>query len=59
MATPRNAEALDVIEHIGPGFIARHVASAGGTLGLHRRDEALNGRVVPAIVLPPHAAGNA
>ena len=59
MFAHRVVEALDVIEHIGPGFFPCPVDLAAEPFGLHRREEALHRGVVPAFTTPAHAAGDA
>jgi hypothetical protein len=59
--TPHSAalwviETLDVIEHVSPGFVARAIGFALGSLCLQRREEALYRRIVLHIARPPHAA---
>lgn len=49
-------EPLNVIEHIGPGFIAGSVDLSICTLGLQRGEEAFHGGIVPAVAPATHAA---
>jgi hypothetical protein len=52
---PSVVEALGVVEHIGPGVVARRMATTVAALGLQAREEALRHRVVPAVAPPAHA----
>ena len=55
----RIVEAFDVVEHLGPGMIARTVDFAGDPLGLQRGEEALHRGIVPDVTRAAHRAGNA
>ena len=50
-------EALDVVEHIGPGLGQGQVATTVYTFSLEQAEEALHRRVVPAVTDCTHAAG--
>ncbi len=52
-------EALDVVEHVGAGFIPGAIDLACGALSLQRREEALHRGIVPDVAAAAHAAGNA
>ncbi len=52
-------EALDVVEHICPGIVARPTDFAGDALGFPGRAEALRGGIVPDIAFTAHAATDA
>jgi hypothetical protein len=52
-------EALDVIEHIGFGFVAGPIDLAGDALGLQLGEEALHRSIVPDIAGAAHRAGDA
>ena len=55
----RVVEALDIIEHVGLRVIARSICLPADPFGLHRREEALQCRVVPDVARPAHRAGDA
>ena len=59
MASLRIVEALDVVEHVGPGGVTRAVDLAGSPFGFQRGEEALHCRVVPYVAGPAHRAGDA
>jgi hypothetical protein len=52
-------EALDIVEHVGPGIVPRPIRLARCALGLQRGEEALHRRIVPAIARAAHRAGDA
>lgn len=49
MPTPWIVEPLDVIEHVGPGFIARPVSLAVAALLLQRREEGLQSQYIAEV----------
>ena len=55
----RIIEALDVIEHIGLGFVPRPIGLARRSLGLQRGEEALHRRIVPDVARAAHRADDA
>ena len=59
VAAPGIVEALDVVEHVGSGFVTRAIGFARRALGLERGEEALHRRVVPHVARPAHAADHA
>ena len=59
MLAHRVVEPLDVVEHVRAGLFPGPVDLAAGSLRLQGREEALHGRVVPALPAPAHAAGDA
>lgn len=56
MATAWIIEALDIVEHIRLGIIARSIDLSSRSLGLQGREEALHGGVVPHVPSPAHGA---
>ena len=59
MAPTQIVEPFDVIEHVGPGLVARSVDLVGGALGLERGEEAFHRRVVPDIAAERERARDA
>jgi hypothetical protein len=59
MPAPQIVKPFDVIEHIGPGVIARAILRSIRPFSLQRREEALHCGIIPAITLPARAARNA
>jgi len=59
VAAGRIVEALDVVEHLGLGMIARAVGFAGDPLGLQRGEEALHRGIVPDVSRSAHRTGDA
>lgn len=55
---PGIVEALDVIEHVGPGLGSGTVHLPYRALGLERGEEALHHRIVPDVPGPTHAASD-
>ena len=49
MTTDGVVEALDVIEHVCPGVVARPIDLLADALGFQRREEALHRRIVPDV----------
>ncbi len=59
VAARRIVEALDIVEYICLGVIARAVGFTPDPLGLQRGEEALHRRVVPDVARPAHRACHA
>jgi len=59
MPSARVVEALDVVEHIGAGFVTGSIDLAVGPFDFQRRKEALHGRIVPDVPGPAHRTGDA
>ena len=58
MTPCRVAEPLDVVEYVGPDFVACAVCLSCHTLGLQGAEEALHRGVVPDLASTTHAALN-
>jgi hypothetical protein len=54
----RVVEAVDVIEHIGPGLVPRAIELPRDLFALERREEAFHRGVVTAVAGLVHRAGN-
>ena len=52
-------EPLDVVEHVGPGFVSRSIADAVDALPLEQAEEALDRRIVITITTITYAAADA
>jgi len=55
----RVVEALDIVEHVRACIVARAIDLSADALGLHRRDAALDGRMVPDVAGTVHRTDDA
>jgi hypothetical protein len=55
----RVVEALDIVEHVRACIVARAIDLSAEALGLHRRDEALDGSIVPDVAGAAHRTDDA
>ena len=59
MPTRRVVEPFNVVKHIGACLLSGSIDLPGCAFGLERTEEALNGRVIPDLASPAHAACSA